>query len=322
MCRKSIITLLTAALCLFGMTSTVYSADEFPLKPVTYIVPFKAGGGTDTGTRIVGKYAEQYLGKPLVVKNVDGGGSEVGVSQMLRAKPDGYTIGGFNTASVTLTVLRKASYDAVEDVAPVCLLVSDPRLFAVRADDDRFKNAEDFINYAKKNPGELTIGTSGAGTSGHLSILVMDKAAGIKTKPVHFKGAGASRAAFLGGHIDAIAQTIGEVLEMQKTGKVKVIAVALEERTEQLPDVPTFKEIGIDLVISSNRGVAAPKDTPKEIVDKIADAFKKASENPDYVAEMNKIGLPIKYVGPEKFAELIKHEREIYAAIADDLKQK
>lgn len=320
--NRSVITVLATAICLFGMISFGHSADEFPVKPITYIVPFKAGGGTDTGTRIVAKYAEKHLGQPIVVKNVDGGGSEVGVSQMSRAKADGYTIGGFNTASVTLTVLRDASYDAVEDVAPVCLLVSDPRLFAVRADDERFKTAEDFLEYAKNNPGELTIGTSGAGTSGHLSILVMDKAAGIKTKPVHFKGAGASRAAFLGGHIDAIAQTIGEVLEMQKTGKVKVIAVALEERTEELADVPTFKEIGIDLVISSNRGVAAPKKTPEEIVNKIADAFKKASEDPEYIAEMNKIGLPIKYIGPQEFGELIKHEREIYAAIADDLKKK
>lgn len=258
--KKSIIISITMiCVCFFCMVATGSAADNFPAKPITYIVPFKAGGGTDIGTRIMAKYAEKYLGQPIIIKNVSGGGSEVGVSQMLRSKPDGYTIGGFNTASTTLTVLRKASYDAVADVAPVCLLVSDPRLFAVRGDDDRFKTATDFINYAKKNPGKLTIGTSGAGTSGHLSILVMNKAAGIKTQPVHFKGAGASRAAFLGGHIDAIAQTIGEVLKLKKTGKITVVAIALEERGTDLPNVPTFKEVGIDLVISSNKSEPTPR---------------------------------------------------------------
>jgi len=321
--KKSILIIVAmVGICFLGMVSVGAAADSFPEKPVTFIVPFKAGGGTDIGTRIMAKYAEKYLGQPLIVKNVDGGGSEVGVSQMLRSKPDGYTIGGFNSASTTLTVLRKASYDAVEDVAPVCLMVSDPRLFAVRADDERFKTAQDFFDYARKNPGKLTIGTSGAGTSGHLSIMVMNKAAGIKAKPVHFKGAGASRAAFLGGHIDAIAQTTGEVNSMEKSSTIKVIAIAIEERDPTLPDVPTFKEIGIDLVISSNRGVAAPRNTPQKIIDTLADAFKKASNDPGYIADMAKMGLPVKYMGPTEFGNLIKHEKMIYSEIAEDLKQK
>ncbi len=314
--------LVIAALAIGLGFSLAGAEDQYPAKPVTLIVPFKAGGGTDIGTRIVCKYAEKYLGQPLVIKNIDGGGSEVGVSQMLRSKPDGYTIGGFNTASITLTLLRKASYDALKDGAPVCLLVSDPRLFAVRAKDDRFKTAADFIKYAKDNPGQLTIGTSGAGTSGHLSILVMNKVAGIKTKPVHFKGAGASRAAFLGGHIDAVAQTLGEVLEMQKTGEAKVIAIATEKRIKELPDVPTFREVGIDLVISSNRGIMAPKGTPPEVINTLAAAFKKASEDPQYLAEMAKIGLPVKYLGPKEYAELNEQEYKINAEIASDVLEK
>ncbi|MBN1827586.1 MAG: tripartite tricarboxylate transporter substrate binding protein [Deltaproteobacteria bacterium] len=323
--RRKIFSIIIAAAMTIAFTMIVVSsapAIDYPKKPVTMIVPFKAGGGTDIGSRIVANYAEKNLGQPLIVKNVDGGGSEVGVSQMVRSKPDGYTICGFNSASVTLTLLRKASYDALNDVEPICLLVSDPRLFAVRANDDRFKTAADFIKYAKENPEKLTIGTSGAGTSGHLSILVMNKAAGIKAKPVHFKGAGASKAAFLGGHIDAVAQTFGEVWEMVRTGQARVIAQATEERLKELPDVPTFKEAGINLVISSNRGLAAPKGTPKEIVDKIADAFKQASENPKYLEDMAKIGLPVKYLGPEEFGKLNKLEHDTYSAIADELKKK
>ncbi len=315
---KKTILVLVALMIGLGF-SLACAEDDYPAKPVTLIVPFKAGGGTDIGTRILAKYAEKYLGQALVIKNVEGGGSEVGVSQMLRSKPDGYTIGGFNTASITLTLLRKASYDALKDGTPVCLLVSDPRLFAVRANDERFKTAADFIKYAKDKPGDLTIGTSGAGTSGHLSILVMNKAAGIKTKPVHFKGAGASRAAFLGGHIDAIAQTLGEVMEMQKTGEARVIAIATEKRIKELPDVPTFREVGIDLVISSNRGIMAPKGTPQEAIDKLAAAFKKASEDPKYLGEMEKIGLPVRYLGPKEYAALNEQEYKINAEIASDV---
>jgi tripartite-type tricarboxylate transporter receptor subunit TctC len=283
------------------------------------IVPFAAGGGTDIGTRIVVQTAEKFFPKPMVVQNIAGGGSEVGVSQMVRSKPDGYTIGGFNSASVILTTMRKASYNPVTDITPICLVVSDPRLFAVRADDERFKTAQDFLQYAKANPENLTIGTSGAGTSGHLSIMVMNKAAQIKAKPVHFGGAGESRAAFLGGHIDALAQTYGEVLSLLKDGKAKIVAVATDERMAELPDVPTFKEIGVDLVISSNRGFAAPPGTPREIVAKLEEAFKKASAEPEYLEQMAKMGLPAKFLGAEDFGKLIKAEYETYTEVAKEL---
>jgi tripartite-type tricarboxylate transporter receptor subunit TctC len=317
MTKRSLVKLIglaVAALSLLGA-----SPKDYPLRPVQLIVPFAAGGGTDVGTRIAVKAAEKYFPKAIVVQNIDGGGSEVGVSQMVRAKPDGYTIAGFNSASIILTTMRKASYHPVTDIKPICLMVSDPRLFAVRADDSRFKSAQDFIQYAKDNPEKLTIGTSGAGTSGHLSILVMNKVAQIKAKPVHFGGAGESRAAFLGGHIDALAQTYGEVFGLLKEGKVKIIAVATDARMKEVPDVPTFKEIGINLTISSNRGFAAPKDTPKEIIAILDDAFRKASADPDYVEHMVKMGLPIKYLGPEEFGKLIQQEYEIYSEVAKEL---
>ncbi|MPM92337.1 hypothetical protein SDC9_139472 [bioreactor metagenome] len=287
------------------------------------IVPFAAGGGTDIGTRVVAKYAEKYLGQSFIIKNVDGGGSEVGVTEMVNSTPDGYTICGFNSASITLTCMREAQYDALKDVEPICLAVSDPRLFAVRADETRFTDAASFIQYAKDNPNKLTIGTSGAGTSGHLSIMVMNKAAGVEAQPVHFGGAGESKAAFLGGHIDAVAQTYGEVISMMKDNTAKVVAIATEERLPELPDVPTFKEAGIDLVIASNRGFAAPKGTPKEIIDILADAFKKVSEDPEYIAEMKNLGLPAKYLGPEEFGKLNKLEYDTYLPICQELaKQK
>lgn len=291
----------------------------YPAKPITMIVPFVAGGGTDIGTRIATKAAEKHLGKPIVIQNIDGGGSEVGVSQMVRSAPDGYTLAGFNSASVILTTMRKASYHPVNDIAPICLVVSDPRLFVVRADDKRFNTPQEYIKYAKDNPEKLTVGTSGAGTSGHLALLFMNKVAGVKAKHVGFGGAGESKAAFLGGHIDSVTQTYGEVLGMLKDGKVKIIAAATEERMKELPNVPTFKEVGINLVISSNRGFAAPKATPKPVIDKLADAFKKASADPEYLKQMDKMGLPVKYLGPAEFGMLIKEEYEEYTEVVKEL---
>jgi tripartite-type tricarboxylate transporter receptor subunit TctC len=317
MTTRNIFKLAVIALAAVGLLGA--SPKDYPLRPVQLIVPFSAGGGTDIGTRVVAKAAEKHLGRPLVIQNIDGGGSEVGVSQMVRSKPDGYTIAGFNSASIVLTTMRKASYNPVTDISPICLVVSDPRLFAVRADDARFKTAKDFIQYARDNPEKLTIGTSGAGTSAHLSILIMNKVAQVKAKPVHFGGAGESRAAFLGGHIDALGQTYGEIYALLKDGKAKVIAVATDERMQELPDVPTFKEIGINLVISSNRGFAAPKGTPKEVIDKLDDAFKKASADPEYLEQMAKMGLPVKYMGPADFAKLIQDEFDIYSEAAKDL---
>lgn len=301
------------------LADSSYAQRVYPAKPITLIVPFAAGGGTDLGTRVVAKAAEKHLGRPFVIQNVDGGGSEVGVSQMVRSAPDGYAISGFNSASVILTTMRKASYDALKDITPICLVVSDPRLFVVRPDDKRFNTPQDFIKYARENPDKLTIGTSGAGTSGHLSIVIMNKVMGVKAKPVHFGGAGESKAAFLGGHIDALTQTYGEVLGMLKDGKAKVIAAATETRLKELPNVPTYKEIGINLVIDSNRGFAAPKGTPKEIIDKLADAFKKASADPEYLKQMEKMGLPAKYAGPAEWGKLIKDEFAEYTEVVKEL---
>lgn len=291
---------------------------EYPTRPITLIVPWSAGGGTDIGSRVLAKYAEKYLGQPIVILNVPGGGSEVGIVQMLRSKPDGYTIAGFNTASVTLTVIRKAKYHPVNDVKPICLYVSDPRLFVVRADDERFRRFDDFVNYAKENPGKLTIGTSGAGSSGHFSILFMNKVLGIKTTPVHFGSGGDTTAALLGGHVDSVAQTIGEALPMIKSGKAKPIVIAAEKRYPDFPDVPTFKEKGVDLVIASNRGIAAPKDTPDEIVQILADAFKKATEEPEFLKDMSNLGLPVKYLNTLEFSMLIKQEYELYKELAKE----
>ncbi len=285
---------------------------DYPTRPITVIVSFAAGGGTDLGTRVLLKHAEKYVGVPLTVVNVEGGGSEVGVTQLKNSPNDGYTIGGFNSASIMLTSLREAQYDPVADFEPICLQVNDPRLFAVKADDDRFNTIEEFLAYAKDNPGMLTIGTSGSGTTGHYSIEAVNFYGDVQIEPVHFGGAGESKAAFLGGHVDGIAQTVGEVTQMVEEGVAKVIGILSEERLEQFPDVQTFKEVGVNLVMNSARGYVAPKGTPKEIVDFISEAFRQAMQEPGYIQEMGAMGLPLKYLNPEEYRQFIIEEKKTF----------
>lgn len=293
----------------------------YPEKPITLIVPYAAGGGTDIGARILVKYAEKTLGKPFVIQNVEGGGAEVGISQMVRSEADGYTIGAFNSGAILLTTMRKASYHPIDDIEPVCLAVSDPSFLVVRADDSRFSTIEEFVDYAGKNPNKVTIGTSGAGSTDHLMIISLNKAAKIETKAVHFGGVSEGKAAFLGGHIDAFLPTYGEVKQLISEKRVKVLGIAAEKRMEDLPDVPTFVEKGYDIVVSSNRGFAAPKGTPKEVIDILADAFKTASEDPGFIKEMEDMGLPIKYLGPEEFAKHIQQEYDFYREVTKGLNE-
>ena len=284
----------------------------YPSKPITVIVSFAAGGGTDIGSRILLKYAERFVGRPLNVINIDGGGSEIGVTQLKNSPNDGYTIGGFNSASIMLTARRKAQYDPVADFEPICLQVNDPRLFAFKADDNRFNTLDEMVTYAKANPGQLLIGTSGAGTTGHFSIAAFNHYAGVDVKAVHFGGAGESKAAFLGGHVDGIAQTIGEVTQMVEEGQAKVVGILSEERFPQFPDAQTFKEIGIDLVMNSARGYVAPKGTPMEIVEFLADCFRQAMEDPDYLRDMQNLGLPSVYMPPSTYKPFIAAEKKAF----------
>lgn len=291
----------------------------YPEKAITIIVPYKPGGPVDLMSRTVAKFAGNDLGQSFVIQNVDGAGGEKGFSQMLRSPADGYTLSAMTSGHITLTVMRDASYDVVNDVQPVCMVVQDDTYIVVRADDDRFNTVEDVVNYAKTNPNSFTVGTSGAGSSEHFAIIGFNKNAGVEVKPVHFGGSAEAKAAFLGGHVDAFAPSYGEVTQLVNEKKAKIIGVFAEERVEAYPDVPTFKEKGINMVLSNIRGFAVPKDTPKEVVEKLSAAFKKASEDPAYAEEMTKLGLPAKYADGEEYARMIKLQYETYKELAKEV---
>ncbi len=307
-----VMTVFTA--CSQGGTS---GGSNYPAKPVTIIVPYGAGGGTDTGTRLLAKYAEEHFGQTFVIQNVEGAGGEVGFSQMVRSNPDGYTLSAMTLGHVTLTTTREASYNPVTDIQPVALIVKDPSFLVVRADDDRFKTIEDVIEFAKANPNKFTVGTSGAGSSDHIGVLAINNSQGVELKPVHFGGAAEAKSALLGGHVDAYMPTFSEAKQIFNDGTA--IALACSDKIEGYEDVPSFEEKGINAPITATRGFAAPKDIPSEVLAKLEDAFKKAAEDPKFIEEMNNMGLGIRYLSSNEYKELIAEQYEFFTKMAEEL---
>lgn len=283
---------------------------DFPTKPITLIVSFAAGGGTDVGARILAPYLEKELGVPVIVDNRPGAGGWVGYSELLKAKPDGYTLGYLNTPGLITGYLNPATkrQQNLDSFAYVANHVLDPGVIAVRADETRFTTIQELIEYAKKN--ELTSTTNGVGTGPHMMALDINKKLGTKFKPVHFNGTGEYFAAVLGGHIDVYMARVGESLEPVKDKQLKVLAVTTKERVPQYPEVPTLREIGGDVINYTSRGIAVPKGIDPKVLEKLQAAMEKAVKNPEHVKKMEAMGLTIDGRSGAAYKGLLQEEEK------------
>jgi tripartite-type tricarboxylate transporter receptor subunit TctC len=294
---------------------------DFPTKPITIICPFSAGGGTDAVARAIADIAKNYLDESVVVENKTGGTGVTGMTSGMQAKPDGYTVTMVTVELVTLPQMGLAPDTfTYESFKPVVLLNGDPSAITVKADAP-WNTLEEFINYAKENPGKVKVGNAGSGSIWHLGTIGLEKATGAKFLPVPYQG-GANEAvvALLGGHLDAVAVSPAEVGTHVKAGTLKILGVAADNRQEQFPDVKTYKEMGVDLSIGTWRGLAVPKDTPDEVVAILQDAFVKAAEDQGFKDFLNKGGLGIDVRNAEKFAEKISQEYTMFTEITKEFK--
>ena len=292
---------------------------NYPNKPVEIIVAFKAGGGTDIGARILASVAEKNFDKPFVIVNRDGSDGELGYAELAKAKPDGYTIGFINLPTfVSLTLERDTKY-AIDDVVPLLNHVYDPGALIVQSSSE-WDTLEDFVEYAKANPGKVTISNNGTGGSDHIGIAHFAHEAEIEVTHVPFGGSGGeSLAALRGGHVDATAAKISEVASLIQSGELKLLATFTEERIVSFPDIPTMKEKGYDVLYGSARGLVAPKGTPQEIIDKLHDVFKEAIESEEHAEKAEKAELYIKYMSPEDFGHYIENEEKSLKEILEIL---
>lgn len=292
---------------------------EYPEKPLTYVMAFNPGGESDITARIQEKPLEKYFGQSVNIVYKIGGGGSVAWSELVKStKPDGYTIAGHNLPHIVLQPLERgnAGYDTL-DLKSVYFFESTPNLLVVR-EDSPYKTLEDFIDYAKSQPpGVVTVGGSGASTANDLGTTMLNKAADIQLTYIPFSGSGAAVPALLGGHVTALMtySTMG----IQYKGKFRALAIASEERMDTLADVPTFKERGYDIVEGAYRGVAAPPDTPDDIVQKIADAFDKVMKDPEVKQKMDENGFKIEYMGPEESLALVKAKMVEYKELMTEM---
>lgn len=315
---KKVLSILMVLLVVVGLAGCASKATQtkndakadYPTKPITLIVSFAAGGGTDVGARILAPFLEKELGVPVVVDNKPGAGGWVGYSELLKAKSDGYTIGYLNTPGLITGYLNPSTkrQQNLDSFAYVGNHVLDPGVIAVRANETRFSTIRELIEYAKQN--ELTSTTNGVGTGPHMMALDMNKKMGTKFKPVHFNGTGEYFAAVLGGHIDIYMARVGESLEPVKDKQLKVLAVTTKERVPQYPDVPTLKEIGGEVFNYSSRGIAAPPGVDPKVLEKLQAAFAKAVKNAEHVKKMETMGLTIDGRTGGAYKELLKEEEK------------
>ncbi|MDK2822830.1 MAG: hypothetical protein PWQ67_646 [Clostridia bacterium] len=292
--------------------------EEYPKKGITVIVSYSAGGGTDTGARILLPHVEKELGVPLTVVNKPGGGGWVGWNELLNAEADGYTIGYINTPNLMTGYLNPAMKrdKTIDDFTLIGNHVLDYGAIAVKADDDRFQTIDDLIEYAKKN--EVTTTSTGMGSDDHIAALKVNDSVGTKFVPVHGKGASHGKAGVLGGHIDVFFANVGEATVPHKNGEMRVLAIMAPERSKFLPDIPTLEEKGYGKIYSwSARGLAAPPGLPQDKLDKLIAAFEKAMDAPEHVKKMEDMGLLVKWMKGEEYKKFLKEDEASVIKVRD-----
>jgi tripartite-type tricarboxylate transporter receptor subunit TctC len=294
-----------AALALAAATGSA-GAQDFPNKPVQLMVAYPAGGSTDIAARIVASIAEKALGQPIVVVNKGGAGGQVGWTEFVRQRPDGYYICFINLPATNTVILdpdRKAIFTE-KDFTPIINQVLDPGVIWVRADSP-YKTVQDLIDAAKKAPNTIRAATTGILSDDHLAILMTEEAApGAVFRLVHLEGGAAQFKEIMAGNIDVAFDNVGSIMTRVKSGEVRALAVMDDVRSKFLPDVSTMKELGYPTVMSnSTRGIAGPKGMPEPIVVKLRDVLKKAMEDPEHVNKLESQGLAIKIMVGEEYAK-------------------
>ena len=261
--------------------SGIAQAQEFPSRPVTLIVPFPAGGTTDVAMRALALATEKHLGRPILIENRAGASGTLGPANMAaNARPDGYTVAQLPIGIFRFPYMQKTTFDPVTDFTYIIHLTGYTFGVVVRADAP-WKTFQEVIDYAKANPGKVNYGTPGAGTALHITMEQIAKQRGIKWTQVPFKGGADNMNALLGGHIDLNVDSTGWA-ELVNAGKFRLLVTWGAERTKNWPNVPTLKEVGIDLISNSPFGIGGPKGMDPTVVKVLHDAFKKGMEEQSY----------------------------------------
>jgi len=304
---------LFAALFAFATPATA----DFPEKDITLIVPWSAGGGTDTIARALAKHGKKHLGVNVNVVNKTGGQGTIGMGATKLARPDGYSVGmiTFGLSTYKQMGLSDISY---RDYELLQLLNQSSAALSVKA-DSQFKTLDDLMKYAKENPGIVTLGHTGAGAAWHLSAASLGVLHDVEFNYIPFDGGAPTRTAMLGGHVSVVATGIDEVKQLSEAGQVRILAVNSLTRHPAFPDTPTLEEAGykLDAPVLDWRGLALPKGVPADRVKILEAGFKKMFEDPEFVEFTESVGLVLVYEDAKGFEGFLSGMEEALAPTLD-----
>lgn len=305
-----------AGIALLGATA---ARAEFPDRPIRLIVPFAASGSTDLAARLIGEYAARELGQAIVVENRAGAGGSLGMEQVAKSRPDGYTLGmatmsthGSNAAAYG----TRLKYDPVKDFAPVSNVATVPSVLAVNAKFPARTMAE-LLAMARKEPGKITFASPGMGSLGHANVEYFSSLAKIELLHVPYKGSGMALNDAVAGQVDAITDNLPSALTHIQAGRLRALAVLSNKRSPALPDVPTYGELGFPQMGNGGWfGIVAPAGTPAPVVRRLNQAIHAAMKQPDFIKKMEEAGATLIPNTPQQFQAQIEQAVARYAAVA------
>src|SRR4051812_3741130 len=301
-----------------SLISTTAPAQQYPAKPVRFVVPYAAGGATDLIARVIGERLAVHLGQPFVIDNRPGAATLLGAQLVAKAEPDGYTLlmATSTTLAINASLYKNLPYDPVKDFAPISLAIQHPFVLLV---DPKLPvhNVKELVALAKSKPGQLAYASGGSGSFPHLAMAMFQAMTGIDVIHVPYKGSAPALTDLMGGQVAMIFDNTA--LNYVKSGKIRALAVTTKDRLSVMPDVPTLQEAGVPgYELAAWQGVIAPAGTPRPVVDKLNAAIVKLLHEPETVARLTGDGGQIITSTPDQFAAYIKSEIGRFAKIVKD----
>ena len=304
------------------VVTKVFAQIDYPNKPISFIVPYGAGGGADSRSRQIGQQLSTILKTPVIVENKAGAGGNIGTEFIAKAPPDGYTIGMGNFAplAVNKTLFKSLRYDPEKDLAPIVLIEKGPLVLVVNPSSS-YNSVNDVIKDAKAKPGQLTFASGGIGGSHQLSAELFKQSANIDLIHVPYKSGAAGLTDLMGNNVNMMFDQMYSAMPSIKAGKLRPLAITSKTRSPLLKDVPSFTELGYPQIVVNNwQGLIAPKGTPKVIIDKLNAAVNQILKDPQIREFILQQGNEIGGGTPEEFAQLIKVESAKWSVVVKTAK--